>query len=239
MLSRDVPQGAGAVEWLATYGPRQLRDVLGLAEWQYARAAAAGTVPPPDVPGGKWSADVVRVLYARRAAIRRNAGGVPDLGAERAAEVLAGRLGIDVEPHAVHELAHQGQILAVDDYKGHPLYCGRTLETWSDREQVELANTAGERLTVDRAVDRLGVRRSDFDQLVALGWIAPAAWGRGPFTAQKRRPDVPLYRAGDVTALLTDPVVDWDAVRAVRKGQRSLLAALPPRESHPNLKGST
>ena len=229
MLNTETTVAAPA--WRTRYGPQQLRDVLGLTEWQHARATAAGTIPRPDAASGKWTGDVVRALYAQRVAIRRSAGAVPDLGAERAAEMLSARLSIVVEPHAVHELAHQGLLLVVDEYKGHPLYCGRTLETWTSREEIERANTAGERFTADLAAERLGIRRADFDHLVTLGWITPVAWGRGPFTAKKYRPDVPLYRSGDITALLADPAIDWNAARSVRKGQRSPLAALPKRPS--------
>jgi hypothetical protein len=212
------------------YGPRQLRDALGLTEWQHERATAAGTIPPADAAGGKWTAPVVRRLFARRVGIRRNAGAVPDSGAGKAAEILTSRLGIEVEPHAIHELARNGSILIVDQYKGHPLYCGRTLETWTGgHDEVQRANITGERLTADRAADRLGIRRSDFDHLTALGWITPVAWGHGPYTASKYSPDVPLYRAGDVTDLLLSTEIDWDAVRATGKGRRSPLAALPPR----------
>jgi len=213
------------------YGPQQLRDLLGLAEFQHERATQAGIMPRPDAAGGKWSGKVARVMYAHRVGIRRNAGSVPDLGAERAAEFLAARLGIEVEPHAVHELGRQGRILIVGYYKEHPLYCGRSLENWHGVDEVEQANITGERLIADRAADRLGIRRSDFAHLVRLGWISPVAWGRGPFTAKKYSPDVPLYRAGDITDLLNDPAINWDAVRAVPAGKRSALANLPDRNT--------
>lgn len=215
--------------WLTRYGPQQLRDALGLTEWQHQRATATGAVPGPDLPNGKWSGDLTRKLYHRRVAIRRHAGSIPDLGAERAAEILAQRLGVEVWPHALPELARRGLILVAGDYKGHPLYCGRTLETWSDVGEVEQANTDGELLTTDRVVDRLGVRATDVQHLRARRWLVPADWARGPFTSRRSRADVPLFRAGDVTALLLSEAIDWPAVRAVGKGQRSPLAALPAR----------
>lgn len=218
-----------APDWRTRYGPQQLRDLLGLTQWQFDRARQSHTLPPPDAPAGKWTGDVARRLYAARVGLRRHAGSVPDLGAERAADYLTGRLGVDVYPHAVHELAHQGRLLAVDDYKGNPIYCGRTLETWTAVDEIEQANIVGERFTADLAAERLGIRRADFDHLTRLGWITPVAWGRGPYTAKKYRPDVPLYRAGDITDLLNHPDIDWPAVRAVRKGARSPLANLPAR----------
>jgi hypothetical protein len=213
-------------QWRTGYGPHQLRDVLGLFEWQYLRARESGTIPVPDSAGGKWSRQLVKELYARRVGIRRSAGTVPDLGARSAAGILADRLGIDVLTHAVHELAWQGLLLVVGEYRDKPLYCGRTLETWTAVGEVETANVVGERLVADDAAGRLGVRRTDFDHLVRLGWIVAVAWGRGPFTANRGTPDVPLYRAGDLTALLSEPGIDWDAVRAVHKGGKSPLAGL-------------
>lgn len=221
--------------WHTRYGPQQLRDLLGLTEWQHQRATAAGIIPGPDAPGGRWLGTTARRLWPLRVAIRRSAGYIPDVGEVRAAEHLATVTGIDVEPHALPELARQGLILVVgylEKYHGtYPLYCGRTLEAWApgDVEAIEAANVAGERLTVDRVTDRLGVRRSDVDALVRRGWLAPVDWARGPHTPKSRRPDVPLYRAGDLTGLLTDPTIDWDAARAVKAGARSPLATLPDR----------
>jgi len=224
----DTP--AGPV-FRSRYGPQQLRDLLGLAEFQHERAMQTGIIPRPDAAGAKWSGKVALQLYADRVGIRRHAGSVPDLGAERAADLLTARLGVQVEPHAVHELGRQGRILIVGYYKDHPLYCGRTLETWQGIDEIEQANTVGERLTADRAANRLGIRKSDFAHLVRLGWIKPVAWGRGPYTAKSYSPDVPLYRAGDITDLLQDPAIDWDAARAVPAGKRSTLAALPARNT--------
>lgn len=221
----------GGEPWRTRYGPQQLRDALGLTEWQHARATAAGTIPRPDAAGGKWSGEVVRKLWARRVAIRRNAGGVPDLGAERAAAYLSKKLGIEVDADALPELARQGRILIVDRYKGWALFCGRTLETLDAEAvpEIEAANVAGELLTRDRCADRLGIRTSDFGHLVDRGWIAPVGYGRGPYTSKSRAPDVSLYRSGDITALLADESIDWDAVRSVQRGKRSPLATLPQR----------
>ncbi len=220
--------------WRTRYGPRQLRDTLGITEWQHQRGTAAGIIPPPDAAGGKWLGATVRRLWQVRVAIRRSCGYVPDVGEVRAAEHLTTLLGVDVEPHALPELARRGLILVVgyvEKYHGaYPLYCGRTLETWAGVDDVLAANVAGERLTVDRVVDRLGVRRSDVDALISRGWLTPVDWARGPHTPKSRRPDVPLYRAGDVTALLLDEAIDWAAVRAVRRGRRSPSAPLPRRD---------
>lgn len=218
--------------WRSRYGPQQLRDLLGLTEWQYHRARQTGALPRPDTAAGRWSKKVAQALHHNRIAIRRHAGTTPDVGETRAAEILTERLNITVHPHAVAELARQGLLLVVGQYKDWPLYCGRSLQTWTNIAQVERANIAGERLTADQAATTLDIRRSDFDHLVRLGWITPGDWARGPYTAKKHAPDVPLYRADDLVTLLTSPGIDWDTVRATPKGHRSPLATLPDR-THP------
>lgn len=107
---------------------------------------------------------------------------------------------------------------------------GRTLETFDDVEAIARANVAGELLPADRAADRLGIRPTDFKHLVRLGWITPADWTRSMYVPKSRAPDMPLYRAGDITALLGDPAIDWDAAQAVVPGRRSPLSKLPPKE---------
>lgn len=221
---------------ITRYGPRQLCEALGLEEWQRIRARQAGIIPAPDAPdGSKWLAVTVAGLVQQRTAIARSVGALPDLGEQRAAEHLTARLGIEVEGHALPELARQGGILVVGYYERYfrdfPLYCGRTLETWplDALAEVEQANVAGERLTTDRVVDRLGVRRTDVEHLVRLGWLVPVDLVRSSRTPRSQPPDVPLYRAGDVTELLLSEAIDWEAVRGLRSGARSPFASLPDR----------
>ena len=83
------------------YGPVQLADHLGLARWQLDRALAAGLIPGPDRPRGRWSAQVADAALAGIEAIRAAAGTVPDLGAVRAAEILSGRLGVGMTADGV------------------------------------------------------------------------------------------------------------------------------------------
>ncbi|MFC8790827.1 helix-turn-helix transcriptional regulator [Streptomyces cinereoruber] len=82
----------------------------------------------------------------------------------------------------------------------------------------------------DQAAVRLGVRRTDFDQVVRLGWIAPMGTveidykrARGGVT------EVPLYSGQDVALLpVSRPSVDWRALRTLAPGRRSPLAVLDP-----------
>jgi hypothetical protein len=216
---------------LTSYGPVQMGDRLGLARFQVDRALAAGLIPLPDRARWRWSAGVVDGLADRADEIRAAVGAVPDLGASRAAEELSTRLRIAVTTDAVVELAARGCIPVVGEYKDYPLYCGRTIEQFTDTAAAVTATEDGELLTADQATGRLGVRRSDFDHLTRTGLLQPTTYGRSSWQPRRSAPAVPLYRAGDLTALLTRDGIDWDAVRATPKGHPSPLAKLPTKET--------
>lgn len=221
------------------YGPVQLRDRLGWQQWQFERARAENLVPPPNIvasagpgrgAGRRWSDDVVAGLAARVGALTAQLGRYPDVGAVRAAEILAGRLGVRVESHAIAELCREGLIPKVGEFEGRPLYCGRALETFADVVAVALANEAGELFTADGAAECLAVRRGDVGALVKRGWLRPVEWVDNWHVSKRAGAGtVALYRRGDLDALAGEEAIDWPAVRAVPAGKRSLLLALPDR----------
>ena len=154
------------------------------------------------------------------------AGTVADLGAVRAAEVLAGRLGTPVSSDGVAELGRRGVIPVTGYYKGYPLYDGRALETFTDAGAAAEASRAGQLRTADQSARYLRIRRADLDHLTRAGLLSPARWGRGPYDRRRTR-SVPLYRTAELDELAALPEIDWDAVRATPKGYRSPLAQLP------------
>lgn len=215
---------------LNSYGPLQLGDRLGLARFQVARARDAGLIPAPDRADGRWSAPIVERLAGRVEEIREAVGSVPDLGASRAAAYLTEKLGDEVTPDAVAELAARGLLTVAGDFRGCPLYDGQALERFTDTAAALAAVEDGELLTAEQAAGRLRVRRSDFDHLVRAGLLIPATLGRSVFQRRREAPNVPLYRAGDLTSLLARDGIDWDAVRSTPKGFQSPLAKLPTME---------
>lgn len=217
----------GATKLLRDYGPVQMGDRLGLAQFQTERALKAGLIPPADCKQGRWSAAVVDEAAARVEEIRTAVGSVPDVGAGRAAEVLTERLGIDVDADTVVELSEKGLLPVVGDYKGWPLYCGRTLERFDDRAALEHATSQGALFTTAQAAERMRLRRSDFDHLVRAGLLTPAMYGKSVFQRRRDVPNVALYRAGDIDAVLGRDDIDWDAARSTPRGFRSPLAKLP------------
>lgn len=208
------------------YGPVQLATYLGLEQWQFSRARRASLIPAADRARGRWSAAVADDALACIDQIRAAAGLVPDLGAGRAAEVLSVRLGAVVTGNGVEELGRRGMIPIVGYYKGYPLYDGQALEAFADIAAAVDATWTGQLRTADESTAYLRVRRSDLDHLVRAGLLAPTSWGHGPFD-RRHTFSVPLYRTGDLDDLAARPDIDWAAVRAVRAGRRSLLAALP------------
>lgn len=210
-----------------SYGPLQLATRLGLSQWQMERGRRDGHIDGPDRPDGRWSDEVVTAMLARIDQITAAIGAVPDVGAWAASEELTARLGVNVEPHAIQELHRMGLLPVVGEYKGHDLYCGRTLESFTDKTAVAIAMRNGKLHLADEAAEYMRIRRSDFDHLVRAGRVKPASWCRDRFASRRSAPTVPLYRTGDLDGLLRDPSIDWAAVRATPKGRPSPLAVLP------------
>ena len=216
------------VVWRPSYGPVQLRDLLGLPEWQIDRLRGDKRFPDPDLPNGRWSQDLAQRLYRRRRDLARSAGSVPDVGSFRAAEYLADRFATVVSPDTVAELARVGHLGTAGTYKGRQLYCGRSLERFDDRAVLDQAEVDGRLLNTDAVVEHLGVRPVDVGYLVDKGYLTPVDFYQGQWNSQ-----VPLYRVGDLIALLRDDRFNWDAVRSLPRGARSPFAELPTVERSP------
>ncbi|WP_405802550.1 hypothetical protein [Streptomyces sp. NBC_01187] len=211
----------------SSFGPRQLAEHLGIPEWQFDRARRLDRVPAPDRARGRWSRATVEDIAPRLDEVVEAAGSVPDMGAVRAAEHLTQRLGMDVTPDAVAELARQGLLRTVEPYKGNNAYDGQDLEALTDRVAVERAGHDGEQLLRDEVAERLGVREVDVRHLVRAGLLTPVRWVRSWHQRRSAAPCVPLYRAADLTALQERHDINWSAVRATPRGQRSPPTSLP------------
>jgi hypothetical protein len=219
-----------AQETRSGYGPVQLAAHLELERWQLSRAVQAGLVGGPDLAGGRWSAAAAAAALARVALIREAGGSVPDLGAVRAAGVLAFRLGVPVTADGVEELARRDMLPVAGSYKSWPVYDGRALEAFADAAMAAEATRAGELRTADQSAAYLRIRRSDLNHLTRSKILTPVKWGRGPWD-RRGMCSVPLYRTGDLDRLAARPGIDWTAVRATPPGRRSPLARLAEAET--------
>lgn len=207
---------------MITYGPIQFRRALDLAEWQFERALSLGAIPPAG-PRRRWDESAVADAKARRVALLDEIGTIPDCGAYRAAEHLSERYKIDVPHHVIIELHRVGLLPQVGEFKGNPMYCGRTLQDFDDAAALEAAMLDGQLLSTDKARAMLKIRTVDFRALINLGLLAPARYTSSSFRPGRGVMNVPLYRISDLEGLLRRPDIDWSAVRAVPAGCRSLL----------------
>jgi len=116
-------------------------------------------------------------------------------------------------------------------YRGRTRRSGQALRRYADRQAIERATVDGQLATADQAAERLGIRRSDLNHLIRLGWLEATA--RIPSNQHRRitlpaiaDKTVPLYRTADLDVLLEHPAFDWDEIRATPRGRRSALAQL-------------
>ncbi|MDJ0344248.1 3'-5' exonuclease [Streptomyces sp. H10-C2] len=101
-------------------------------------------------------------------------------------------------------------------------YANADLDALAADEALTEQVTASRLIGPDQAAAALEIRRTDWDYVVAAGWIEPAEIATIK-TGTYRTVDVPMYTTGAVLALRELPDVDWDAVRAVPKGKPSVL----------------
>ncbi len=211
--------------------PDQLAEALGWSGRQLDDARRLGLIPAPDVVrpkqlGPRWSPTAVRDLRARRDALTMDLA-MGALGSSRLAEQMAARLGVDVDPDAVAELSRMGLIPHAGTFKGHNLYAVWAALRVTDLAVLAQAAVSGHLHTTDRVLMVLNVRSSDLDHLVRQGWLRPARWADNPWLSKRAGAGtVPLYRHGDLVALLAYPGIDWDRVRATPPGRRSLLSRI-------------
>ncbi|MFF9908771.1 hypothetical protein ACF1HU_35825 [Streptomyces olivaceus] len=228
IVGKPIPSAgeeAAASRSLRSYGPRQFADRIELSEWQFLRALRLNLIPPAD-QGGRWSEDVFNDVIARMDAVREEVGTVPDVGAVRAEEHLSERFGFTVACGTAAELARRGHLPVRGDYKGHPLYCGLTLERFTDRRKVQRASAAGELHTREEAARVMGLRDSDFDHLLRGGLLTHS---QTTTSSRSKHIVVRLYRQADLDRVLRSRRIDWTAVRSTPKGRPSPLAQLPTR----------
>jgi hypothetical protein len=148
------------------YGPIRFPDRLGIPVWGL-RAGAAHRVDSASGPDNRAVAGQrVRYRAGELDQIQATVGTQPDVGAGRAAEVLSARFDLEVDPDVLLELDRMGLIKQVGDYKDHPVYDGRSLELFEDREALQQAITNGRLLNREEVADYLRLRRSDVEHLV-------------------------------------------------------------------------
>ncbi|MER8237297.1 hypothetical protein [Streptomyces sp. NPDC094049] len=215
-----------------TYDDSDAAGRLGLpvAAWRWA--AATGLVPPPDAGPGQWTRATVEATEPetlRAALLVRSA--------HQAAEQLTVALGDPLPPRrsavtvsAVARLVRAGLLVQLSDDPDFPVVHADQVAQLARRRDLAAALDRHVPLGPDQAAHRLGVRRTDLDHLVRLGYLTPTHTTTVKYPAAQGGPTtIPLYNAQDVALLDTvRPHIDWTAVRATPPGRRSLLASLDP-----------
>jgi hypothetical protein len=179
---------------LLHYGPIQLANRLGLATWQLDAARHQGLIPPPDVGGKRWSAELAHSLADQRPAIIAAVGTEHPIGANRAAGRLADRTGLEVDRADVEDLAGRGLLSITGHYKDWPLYDPRELD---GLDGAVVAAVVGDRkawlaasLPRRAAAAELGWQLPQLDQVAAERGLRPGRFGR--------------YARSDIAALAAD-----------------------------------
>jgi len=175
--------------------------------WQFEAAVRRGLLPGAE-RGGRWPAEVIEDAVQRLPQILAAVGDQPAVGANRAAERLADRLGVDVDRVDVDALSEQGLLPEAGEYKGWPLYDAVDLDELADRHGDLITAMVAERIAwVETSLhpiaarDRLGLRRDEFDKAVAERKVQPGRLGR--------------FAIADLDALAADEDL-VDAIRADR-----------------------
>ncbi|WP_329274036.1 hypothetical protein [Streptomyces sp. NBC_00691] len=200
-----------------------------VAAWRWA--AASGLVPAADAGPRLWSRAVVEAADAEavRAALRGPVGA--SWAADRLTEALGEprRFRPRVTASAVGYLVRAGLLTYLGGEPAFPDVHPDQVAALARRRDLPALLDRHVPLGPDQAAHRLGVRRTDFDQVVRLGWITPTATVDIDYKRHGGWTTVPLFSGEDVALLpLTRLSVDWHALRTLAPGRRSPLAALTP-----------
>ncbi|MFE1476506.1 hypothetical protein ACFW6N_21990 [Streptomyces cyaneofuscatus] len=213
-------------------GQAAKRLKVPVASFRWARRS--GLVPAPDSSDHRWSWSAVDAMDSE--AIRAALPHAPISG-RAAADRIALALGT---PNVPGEKARVTSFVVrrlvdlqvLTDLSANPdgsLINPDQVDAVCARDDLAELVAANMPLGPDQAATRLSVRRTDFDHMLRLEWIKPADAVEVRFgTSRAGAVDVSLFRTSDVDDLpAAHPEVEWAALRALGKGQRSPLASLP------------
>ncbi|MEV4253360.1 hypothetical protein AB0J52_09330 [Spirillospora sp. NPDC049652] len=166
----------------AAISDRLLASRLRLTAWQLRLAREHGMLPEPDLPEGRWSAEVADRCAERAEAVRAAFGEEAPIGAERAAVRLAARVRMDVERADVEVLATQDALEVIGRYRDHPLYLLRDLDALAPATVIKVVRARKGPLA--ESVDPRGAARllhwprSAFERVAAERSLAVDRLGR-------------------------------------------------------------
>ena len=182
-----------------------------------------GVVPAPDASSWQWSPEAVEAMDAEavKAAMPREA-----ISAEAAADRVAAALDLRdrggdkgaVTAFVVRRLIERRLLTDLAVASAAELLNPDQVDAVCARPDLARLVAEESPLTPAQASDRIGVRRTDFDHMVRLGWVHPVEWRAVRFGAGRGVADLPLFRTADIDALpATHPEIDWTALRSVER----------------------
>ncbi|MFE2015665.1 hypothetical protein [Streptomyces sp. NPDC059491] len=200
-----------------------------VAAWRWA--TASGVAPAADAGTRQWSRATVEVVDAEavRASLRGPAGA--SWAADRLTEALGEprRFRPPVTASAIGHLVRAGLLTYLGAEPAYPDVHPDQVAALARRRDLPALLDRHVPLGPDQAAHRLGVRRTDFDHIVRLGWITPTGSVDIDYKRQGGVTTVPLYSGEDIALLpVIRPSVDWHALRTLTAGRRSPLATLTP-----------
>ncbi|MFJ3213496.1 hypothetical protein [Streptomyces flaveolus] len=220
-------------EYDAGQAAKRLKVPAAAFRW----ARHTGLIPAPDVSSSRWSRAAVEALDAD--AIRA-AMPAPAISGGAAADRIADALGTpnptaygeraNVTAFVVRRFVDRGLLVDLSANPDGTLHHPEQVAEVCRRKDLADLVAADTPLGPEQAATRLRVRRADFDHMVRLGWVrSPQSIEVRFGTSRAGAVDVALYTTASVDAIVpAHPEVDWEQLRAVEKGRRSLLASLRP-----------
>ncbi|MFF5809679.1 hypothetical protein [Streptomyces sp. NPDC012746] len=173
-----------------------------LAAWRWA--TGSGLVPPADAGRGLWSRAVVEAADPEqvRAALRGPIGA--GVAADRLTQALGEPLPIlraRVTAAAVGHLMKAGLLVPLGGETQFPDVHPDQVAALGRRRDLPTLLDRHVPLGPDQAAVRMGVRRTDFDQVVRLGWLSPVGSVDVDYKRQGGVTTVPLYDAQEIALL--------------------------------------
>ncbi|MBL1086853.1 3'-5' exonuclease [Streptomyces actinomycinicus] len=172
------------------FGPVQLANHAGLAQWQVERGQPKGLIPAPALDSGRWSDEQADDVQARRDQIVEVLGTHPGYGAKRGAQMLAQAPDLldrklEVWACDVEQLAEQGLLECVGEFGDYPLYDERQLTSPTPQMCAALEQIVAERVAwlhasarADEAAGRCGWEVAEFEKAAEEQDIRPGRFGR-------------------------------------------------------------
>lgn len=147
---------------------------------------------------------------------------VERLGSWRAADLLTELTGVQIWAADIEDLVHAEVLAWTDWFKGHPLVDVAAIRELAARPDFGELLAEHRLLPASQAAEYLQIRPSDFEYVIAAGWITPIRL-KTRVVGRRKEIQFPVYHRSQLDAVKDLPGVDWEAVYATPRGRPSPL----------------